>query len=328
MVFPYTFSENFETGTKGNFDSETDTERRLNFTKGAACWGAYGMVVDLSKGSADAYLQDVGFATAANTTLYMRFMMKLEGVTFGAENDEVKILDLLAGAVSELQLVLVYRGPEGIVLEIRDPDASMGRSWIRPRMDEWLCVEASWTVDNAGANDGRASLYIDGHRASVAKMDQAAFTIGRIGAMGQTGDIEGKIYFDHILVDNDRLMPCFDTPNKTLTASGWACLGPCTIEQVRLIDGGSGNSEVEIYNTDELAYSEEDMVAYLAVTTAAPKFVQSDKPVSLKRGCYLKLTGTNPRAIVRLGGGYGDGGYGHEPHYEPFEAEIPDSDEP
>jgi hypothetical protein len=327
MVFPYTFSETFETGTKGNFDSETDTERRLNFVKGAAHLGAYGMVVDLSKGSADAYLQDVGFATAANTTSYLRFMMKLEDVTFGAENDEIKILVLLAVATEELQLVLVYRGPEGIVLELRDPDSSFGRSWIRPRQNEWVCVELSWTVDNAGANDGRASLMIDGHKASVAKMDQGAFTIGRIGAMGQTGDIEGKIYFDHILVDNDRLMPCYDTPNKTLTMRGWACLGPCEIEQVRLIDGGSSNSEAEIYDTDELAYSEEDMVDYLAVTTAAPKFAVTNRSYSMKRGCYVKLTGTNSRAIVRMGG-HSAGDDDHEGHYEPFEAEVADFDEP
>jgi hypothetical protein len=283
MAFPYTFSETFKTGTRGNFDSETDTERRLNFVKGAAHLGAYGMVVDLSKGSADAYLQDVGYATGANSTNYTRFMLKLEDVTFGADGDEVRILSLIATATEEAQLWLVNRLPDGIALEARDPDQSFGRSWLKLPQNEWVCVELQWHVDNAGANDGRFALLIDGNRAAVAKMDQGAFTIGRIGAMSQTGDIEGKLYFDQIIVDNDRLNPCYETPNKTLTASGWACLGPCTIEQVRLIDGGSNDAVAEIYDTDELAYSEEDIVAWLAVTTASPKFVQSDKPVSMKR---------------------------------------------
>ena len=31
MAFPLDFFENFEAGTKGNFDSETDTGNRLDF---------------------------------------------------------------------------------------------------------------------------------------------------------------------------------------------------------------------------------------------------------------------------------------------------------
>ena len=86
MGFPWNFEETFEGGTKGNFDSESDTGNRLDFPgpaelaadgQGVAPFrGAYCMRVNLGKNATDAYLQELdGFDAAAGVTRHIRLML-------------------------------------------------------------------------------------------------------------------------------------------------------------------------------------------------------------------------------------------------------------
>ena len=110
MGFPWNFKETFEGGTKGNFDSESDTGNRLDFPgpaelaadgQGIAPFrGAYCMRVNLGKNATDAFVQELdGFDAAAGVARYIRAMLCLSPDTQFANNgDFVWIMQLQNGS--------------------------------------------------------------------------------------------------------------------------------------------------------------------------------------------------------------------------------------
>ena len=86
MAFPYDHHVNFEAGSRGSFNAETDTDSKLDFPHyselaltpghGAPFSGAYCMRVDLSGGTNDAYVNeddDWDFALNASTSFRFYF---------------------------------------------------------------------------------------------------------------------------------------------------------------------------------------------------------------------------------------------------------------
>ena len=107
MAFPLDFFENFEAGTKGSFDSETDTGNRLDFPHAhdiapiVPYRGAYCLRANLGKSSTDAYLEE-GVSWASGTTKYGRFRLFVgHDVQFGNDLDNVRILQFYSSAVRQ-----------------------------------------------------------------------------------------------------------------------------------------------------------------------------------------------------------------------------------
>ena len=137
----------------------------------------------------------------------------------------------------------------------------------------------------------------------------ATNTIMRLGAIDQSGDITGTIYFDDFAIDDARLYDDNSAHNGALsggsmllTKSGFAFLGAGTIDQVLLVDGGSGNCTVKVYDTDKPNQlplgSLRESLATVTANTTARTFVHG---FSVKAGAYVELSGTNPQAIIKLG---------------------------
>jgi hypothetical protein len=85
-----------------------------------------------------------------------------------------------------------------------------------------------------------------------------------------------------------------------VTKSGWVFTGAGQVLDAHAIDGGSGDVRVKLYDTVKLNYGEHDKVAQLACL-AANAVERLERPVPFSQGCYVKLEGTNPQAIVRVG---------------------------
>jgi hypothetical protein len=126
--------------------------------------------------------------------------------------------------------------------------------------------------------------------------------------MSQSGDLKGMLYFDQIVRDDTRLYPLVGPDasrlaNQTVlvTQSGFAFAGAGEVLQVQLIDGGSGDSRVKLYDADCPLYPEHEKKEDLRATAASETKVNQAGAIKFAKGCYVKLEGTNPQAIVRLG---------------------------
>ena len=153
MAFPWLFESTFEAGGVTEWTSETDTQNKLNVRHyrylakhGARLEvpfkGAYCAHIDLSGGTADAYLQeDTAFDLAADGTLFLRFMFYATGLTMAASDAFTIFTIQSAGPVDEIsirvqnvagtiQLVCAETGATAIGASTRQTDLIQGLSLI------------------------------------------------------------------------------------------------------------------------------------------------------------------------------------------------------
>ena len=228
MGFPWNFEETFEGGTRGNFDSESDTGNRLDFPgpaelaadgQGIAPFrGAYCMRVNLGKNATDAYVQELdGFDAAAGVTRYIRAMLCLSPDTQFANNgDFVWIMQLQNNsAVIEGGLILA-REDDRIVLKVATGSLTAGVPYVEVPIGEWFCVEVAYAIDSGAGNDGAVTVYANGARLALLNLDQQAIAGARFGAMSQSGDLQGMLYFDQIVCDDARVHAIAGGPKDKL----------------------------------------------------------------------------------------------------------------
>ena len=321
MAFPYAFHANFETGTKDAFDSESDSGNRLDFPGPQQLVhdmlavfphrGAYCMRVNLGKNSTDAYVSET-VSWAADSTNYMRFeFMVGEDVQVGNDGDLVDIMALDASG-NEGAICLSRIEPAGLVLGVRDTSGSV-TDYLSVEPGDWVCIEAQVDVDNAANNDGSIIVWIGNDRLKLSNLDQAAITAVRFGAMNQTGDFTGHIYFDEIVFDDARLYPDYAPHNLRLDGetmaffkSGFAFVGKGHILGAQLIAGNGTDCVLQIYDTDDVNYSESMKKEHLATASGTPVAYSQAMAgggylFNVDHGCYVALSGTNPQALIRLG---------------------------
>src|SRR5688572_17439154 len=317
MALPLEFHETFEAGTKGNFDSESDASNRLDFPHqmdiggNMMPWrGAYLCRVNLGKSNTDAYLEE-GVNWTDDTIRWGRFKLFVgEDVQFGNPLDHVVILQFYSStSTRESRLVLARMEPIGIALVVE----TEGESWnannahFKAPIGEWFTVELEKRV-------GTSAGYLGAVLPGVCRITSDRAAIGtvtkyRLGAIDQDGDIQGTIYFDDFMVDEDRLWDDPSAHNGALSGgslfflqSGFAFLGEGVIDHVTVIDAGSNDVRVRIYDTYEPTALPAGSLRYDMRAPGASRTEQSSSnPVPFKRGAYVQLSGTNPQAIVRLG---------------------------
>ena len=318
MALPLEFFESFEMGTKGSFDSETDTGNRLDYPHAKDIApvmpyrGAYCMRINLGKNSSDAYLED-GVSWPDQTSRSGRFRLFIgKDVQFGNDLDKACILQFYSStSTKEARILLARIEPIGVCLVTQMEGDSWGfGSWLphlKVPVDKWVTVEFEKWVDVAA---GYISVKLtDIGTVASARFAEGTITKYRLGATDQTGDITGTIYFDDFAIDEDRLYEDHSAHNGALSGgsmlfvqSGFAFLGPGEIEHVSLIDGGSGDCRLKIYDTAEpTAKPLGGLRDSLATLTANATEQSHHRGFRVKRGAYVELSGTNPQAIVRLG---------------------------
>lgn len=305
-AFPFLKEENFESGGVTAWDSETDTNAKLNvrhYTALAArnltpYRGAYACHIDLSLGTADAYLEETGdFDLAADATFGLRFRIYVTGLVTAA-SDIFTIFTLQsAGPINEVSMGIrnsagtlqLWAGETGAT---RTTDLVQGK---------WHTIELSGNIDAGGGNDGDLNFFVDGEQvgAIISTLDQAAISQARIGAMDiDAGTTAGHIVIDDIVFDDLRVG--YDGPNRFLpsqvfTQSGHLFIGPGSVDSAALLSTTAGNT-CHLWDTDTGNVTIAPRVVELAVaanTTAGG-------PIRFLRGCYVALAGTNPRAQVAI----------------------------
>lgn len=318
MVHPYVAEHNFEAGTNAEFTSEVDTESKLNIDhytvlarNGARLEvpyaGAYAAHIDLSLGTADAYLQETAlYDMVAGDRRLLRLMFYAKGLTMAA-SDRFTILALQsAGPVDEMTLSILNNAGRLQLVAAETGATAVASGRVADLIQEqWHTLELLINIDT-GATDGSMTFFLDGYQigTELTGLGQGAITQARIGAMGiDAGTTAGHLLFDSIIVDDTRVFPPATrfSATRVLTKSGHAFLGPGQIESVALIAGAGTDSVLTCYDTDEAntntpmivpelrnADGGLDPVVYLAWHGAG----------YFKRGCYIVLSGTEPRAHI------------------------------
>lgn len=315
MVFPYLFQENFESGVlPGAFDSETDTQGKLtsaHYTRLGSSTvrevpvrGAYAAHIDLSPGTADAYLQEA-LAIAAAATRWVRFYVYAQDLVLAA-SDRFTIFSLLSGGTTQ-EVVVDIRNNAG-QLEILSAETGAAATVRASPLSEraYHVVELAVTIDSGVGNDGTITFFLDGFQVGTAitALDQAAIDTLRFGVTGQdAGTTAGHLLLDELVIDDTRVFP-FDgryTLPRHLTLSSHVCVGSGMLEDVYLLDAGGSDARLELYDTDRADLSAH-LIMPAIILTSGYRFGQSHMTHigTFQRGCYAVLSGTNPQAWVSL----------------------------
>lgn len=318
MAFPYVFDENFEDGTKGAFDVETDTETRLDIVHystlagipraGAPFRGAYCVRVALENdGSpADAYLQETDafdFLTADATT-FIRFHFRVsENITM-ANADEFALFQLWSSTNTvEAGVYVNFTTANGLRIGIGETTALQLKGLTT---GVWHCIEMTVNIDNAGSDDGTIDGWFDGAAfTQITARDQGVITSGVLGVLSQdVGTTAGTVLIDQVIVDNTRIgFFAQRYPHEVvLTRSGHVCLGPGELAAVTLLSGNGTDCALNLYDTDIAnTLDQSNFIAELRNTALLQTVpLGSDNKVRFDRGCYVQLSGTDPRALLKI----------------------------
>ena len=318
MALPFLFEENFELGTRGGFDSEADTDSKLDFPHYStlagipnlpAPWrGAYCMHVNLALGTNDAYVEEnTAFdSTTAGTLIYTRIMFWFGGSPVMASDDEFRLLEARsgsAGATVEYGCAINYTTTNGYRFGIFQGTAST-TSYTPITLNRWHSLELLFTHGTGSTLDG----WVDG----VALTQIADFaigtsgvTFGRVGTIGiDAGTTRGRVLFDDVTVDDLRLGPPERRfpQTRVLTASEHLFMGQGEIAEVALLSGGGTDNVLEIIDTDDAYTTDAHNIVMRLLNTANNQVVEKvlSKPIQVKRGAYVSISGTGPRALVRI----------------------------
>ena len=322
MAFPLLSEEGFELGTRGAFDATADTESKLTFphystlaaTPGLPMpyRGAYAMMIDLSKGTADAYVQETGaWDSAATVTIFFRFY-----VWFGAprgysvtmaDTDIFSIFQLWSGATTvEASLGIQYTTANGYRFCLSELASGASGTFTACQLNQWNLVEIKAVIDAGGGNDGTLDAWINGSAMTqITGLDQGAITSGVLGAVSvDAGTTRGVLAFDEVCADDARIYGVGERFPETVMvrASQHVFVGPGTIENISLLSGAGTDNVVSVFDTDEAETNDATRVPVELKNTANSELVDpAGMPIRVTRGAYVQLAGTNPRSIVKVG---------------------------
>lgn len=312
MAFPWLIAENFELGTKGSFDTETDTVSQLDVVgykelsrypwPGCAPFsGAYAARVQLTGGTADAYYTETSVDIADAGTAYFRFALYFSPTFTATADDVFSILELWGAASAITGSVGVQITASTGVIQLGIGSAASAAvpatfAAVPIQRDTWYTVELKFVCQTNGT--GSANLYITRAGdpaqltadASLSSKTNIVVTDGVIGCQDHLATTTGVILIDDFVMDDTRVYPANRYPNDpVMTASGHAFVGPGWISGAAILSGTS--PVMTLFDTD---------TADVTSSQSYTDYFDSSNQTSVgghiffQRGCYVQLSGTNP----------------------------------
>lgn len=314
MAWPYLFSATFDTGDTSEFDSETDTGSLLDVVHystlaalpgaPAPFHGAYCMRIQ--PGDTNDHTVTEGDIDIADTaTRWIRFALYVSRDFAATADDIFNIFEWQSsGATVEACISLqVTAATDEVEIAIADgTEASSGFTSLSKGV--WHVIEALFTVDVTPGTGDVLELYVDGAQVQRVTGGAVAAAIGT-GVLGTQGTLAttnaGYLLFDAFAFDDTRLaLPQRWTTHRLFTTSAFAFVGPGCVENVKLLDGGSGDVICELYDTD--VYNSSLTPIWRDRTSSANATSDAaDVPIAFQRGCLVRLSGTLPGAILEIG---------------------------
>ena len=321
MAFPYLFEADAEEGTNGAFNSEVDTNsklavrhyeylaRNLLFPDAIPYRGAYCWVIDLSLGTADAYLEELeGFDTALAGTIHIAGAIQITNNLVMAASDQFVHFALQsAGPVNEVTVEI--RNNAGVIEILASDNGVPTVRAAALTLNRWHVWELSCTLDSGVGNDGTINFFLDGYQvgAQLTAIDQAVITQARWGAVGiDAGTTAGYILMDRMIADDTRVYPVYQRYGNRiqLTKSGHVAVGSGRLEEVVYYGGNAVNNEFRLFDTDEANVNAAQSAVLHEWRNQQGQEVHTYNIMNgygqFQRGLYVQMTGTDPRAMVIL----------------------------
>ena len=318
MARTYIFEDNFEWGTLTNgWDSETDVAGSLNsrhYTKLARegvqevgpiapFRGAYVAEWNLQGDTSDHTLIEGDIDIADTVTRYTRFYF-FAGFDLRATADDIFPIYEVQGTANAVE------GCVGIRITAATQKIEIGCGSTAPtafyeiKRGRWYCVELVSTIQTGGT--GTSTLQIDGTQvATVTGITNTAVLRGVLGSQDTLTTTFGNFYIDQFAFDDLRIGPFADRYPETILiyTTQHIALGETDLLNVTLEQGAGTDNALKIYDTDRADTTDEhNLVAWLYNLTASePPIDLADVPVCVKRGAYVVLSGTSPRALIHIG---------------------------
>lgn len=333
MAFPWIFEANFESADNSEWDSETDTGSQLDFpryfelarfpwTTAAPHTGSACMRAVLSGGTDDAFVLEGDIDIAADTTRHAKFDIWFSPDFTATADDTINVFELQASG-SVIEATFGFR----IVASSGDINFGIGEtaptSFGSLAIDRgrWYTIEVQAHLDDGGSNDGTVDLFVtrEGdvastavHATQVGSLDQGAVIQGVLGIQGHLATTTGTILFDGFRFDDERVFPerRFKR-DPVLTKSGHAFIGAGSIDGAALLTTG-GSNVMKLYDSD---VSNTDGDQEMKVELDQDRQTSFTGPLHFTRGCFVELSGTNPRGQVIFQGNTMEHGHAAPMHH-------------
>jgi len=319
MAHPYIFHANFEQGTNAEWDSETDTANQLDFphytelarfpnSVSTPFSGAYCMRAALTGGTADAFVLEGDINIAAATRSFVKFDIWFSSDFTGTADDTFSLFEAQQtdNTIEAAFGARIVAATDVINLGIGElaPTSFMTESLSR---NVWYTVELDILIDNAGNNDGTIDLFVTraGTTAvttvaatQVASLDQLAVGQGVLGVQDHASTTTGTILFDNFIQDDARVFP---EPryqvHPIFTKTGHAFVGPGHLDIAGLLTD-EANNIMRLWDTD--VANVDATQAFVVELDINGTFTSFSGPIKFQNGCYVELSGTDPRGEVIL----------------------------
>ena len=308
MAFPYIFHENFESGTKGGFDTESDTGSLLDFPHYSVLApdknnlmpyrGAYLLRNALGDTNDHTLLEgDIDIADAA--TGYFRWYMGLSRDFRFTADDTFNVFELQqAGGTTEISVGFRVTNSTQLI-EIGIGDGTAPTSFVQwPGKGKWVCVELLATISTGGS--GVVTLFLDGTQVATLTSQTHAAAIGQgvLGSQDTLATTLGTIFYDEFAMDDAQIHPYRERfPHAIpILKSGHLFVGSGYIEAAVLLTLTNADESLHLYDTDSATTNDESRVVELAYGAQS----SVGGPLYFERGCYAVLGGTNPKGMIYM----------------------------
>lgn len=308
MAYPFIFHENFEAGTKGGFDTETDTEGLLDFPHYSVVAkdpnslmpyrGAY-VMRNLLGDTSDHTLTEGDIDIADAGTAYFRWYMGLSKDFRFTADDTFNVFELQqAGGTREVSVGFRVTNSTQLI-EIGIGDGAAPTSFVQwPGRNKWVCVELLATISTGGS--GVVTLFLDGAQVATLTSQTHAAAVGQgvLGSQDTLSTTLGGIYYDDFVMDDGRVYPYRERfpQGYPVWKTGHVFIGPGYIEAAVLPTLSATDETLYLYDTDTA--NTNDATPVVELISGAQTSVGG--PLYFERGCYAIVSGTNPRGMVYL----------------------------
>lgn len=317
MSFPWITSENFELGTKGSLDTETDTVNQLDVVHWKTLqnypWlvapynGAYCARVQLTGGTADAYYTETSVDIADAATAYFKFEVWFSPTFTGTADDTFSIFELwgAASAVTGSIGARVVAATNEINFGIGSAASAAQPGTFAAQAVQrgvWYTVELKFACQTNGT--GTADLYVTragdpeqvNPQISLTGKTNIVVTDGVLGIQDQLATTTGVILLDGFIMDDARIFP---QPRyayeQIITQSAHAFVGPGWVRGAAILSGTS--PVVTIFDTN---------AADVNASQSYKLYFDSSNQTSIggglyfQSGCFVQMSGTNPVVQILL----------------------------
>jgi hypothetical protein len=315
MAFPWIYESNFEQGTNGEWNSETDTASQLDFPAYTELarfpWpncipysGAYCMRAVLSGGTADAFVEEADIDIANTVNRFFRFHIWIDPDFTGTADDTINLFEARSASAEEVTFGLrIVASTDVINFGIgKVAPTTFGGQDIERGV--WYCIELDATLQTGGT--GTIDIYAtrEGETAATAvfatqvgSLTQIAVTNGRLGVQDHLATTTGTILFDDFIMDDARVYPEPRFPRqKIFTKTGHMFVGPGYIEAAALLTDEATNL-MRLWDTD---VADVNATQSFTIEFDLDNQTAYSGPMFFQKGCYVELSGTDPRGQVIL----------------------------